>query len=146
MRNNRCSDRHPDIRDYGPEPLVFNIDHAANMNQNFRTALWTGRDMQLTLMSIPVGGDIGVEIHPDVDQFIRIESGCAKVYMGSYKNALREEACVDNHYAVIIPAGTWHNIVNAGNRPLKLYSIYAPPQHPFGTVHRTKADAQREGD
>ena len=145
MRNQQC-DKHPEIRDYGPEPLVFNIDHATNMNRNFRTTLWTGRDMQLTLMSIPVCGEIGVEMHEDVDQFIRVESGRAKVYMGTCGNCLREQACIDDNYAVIIPAGTWHNIVNVGSRPLKLYSLYAPPQHPFGTVHKTKADAEREGD
>lgn len=136
---------HPEIRDYGPEPFVFNINHATNMNQNFRTTLWTGRDMQLTLMSIPVRGDIGVEMHPNVDQFIRIESGHAKVYMGNCQNALREVGTVNENYAIIIPAGTWHNVVNIGNCPLKVYSLYAPPQHPFGTVHKTKADAEREG-
>lgn len=143
MRNHCCV-RHPEIRDFGSEPLVFNIDHATNMNQNFRTTLWTGNNMQLTLMSIPVRGDIGVEIHHDVDQFIRIESGRAKVYMGSSRNSMSEKAYVDGRYAIIIPAGTWHNIVNVGNHPIKLYSIYAPPQHLFGTVHKTKEDAEHE--
>ena len=145
MRHRNCGE-HPEIRDYGCEPFIFNINHATNRNENFRTTLWTGRDMQLTLMSIPVCGDIGVEMHPDVDQFIRVESSRAKVYMGSCRNDLREMGCVDGNYAIIIPAGTWHNIVNVGRCPLKLYSLYAPPQHPFGTVHKTKADAEREGD
>lgn len=145
MRKRSCGE-HPEIRDYGCESFIFNIHHATTMNENFRTTLWTGRDMQLTLMSIPACGDIGVEMHSDVDQFIRVESGRAKVYMGSCRNHLQEQACVDGNYAILIPAGTWHNIVNAGNRPLKLYSLYAPPQHPFGTVHKTKADAEREGD
>lgn len=136
---------HPEIRDYGSEPFIFNINHTTNMNRNFRTTIWTGRDIQLTLMSIPVCGDIGVEMHPNVDQFIRIESGRAKVYIGSCKNDLQEKACVDGNYAILIPAGTWHNIINTGNCPLKLYSLYAPPQHPFGTVHRTKEDAEHEG-
>lgn len=140
----RNYDQHPEIRDYGCESFVFNIDHATNMNQNFRTTLWTGRHLQLTLMSIPVCGDIGVEIHPNVDQFIRIESGNAKVYMGNCKNDLKEVALVDGNYAILIPAGTWHNIVNVGKRPLKLYSLYAPPQHAFGTVHRTKEEAEHE--
>ena len=141
MRN--CKHRnHPEIRDYGGEPFVFNINHATNMNQNFRTTLWTGQYLQLTLMSIPVGGDIGVEMHDDVDQFIRIESGRAKVYMGSCRNNMKEIASVYGNYAILIPAGTWHNIVNIGNRPLKIYSIYAPSQHPFGTVHKTKKDAE----
>ena len=136
---------HPEIRDYGCEPFIFNIDHATNRNENFRTTLWTGEHLQLTLMSIPVCGDIGAEMHPDVDQFIRIESGRAKVYMGSCRNHMQETGCVDGNFAMLIPAGTWHNIVNAGSRPLKLYSLYAPPQHPFGTVHHTKEDAECEG-
>ena len=134
---------HPEIRDYGPELFVFNINHATTKNQNFRTTLWTGQNMQLTLMCIPVKCDIGTEMHPDADQFIRIESGCAKVYIGSCQNALQEVKSVNENYAIIIPAGTWHNIVNIGNCPLKVYSLYAPPMHPFGTVHKTKADAQR---
>ena len=141
MRKHNCGE-HPEIRDYGCEPFIFNIHHATEMNESFRTTLWTGRDMQLTLMSIPVHSDIGIEIHDDVDQFIRIEGGRAKVYMGSCRNDLKEIGYVDGNYAIIIPAGTWHNIVNVGNRPLKLYSIYAPPKHPFGTVHRTKEDAE----
>ena len=144
MRKHNCGS-HPQIRDYGCEPFIFNIDHATAMNENFRTTLWTGRDMQLTIMSIPAGGEIGIEMHPDIDQFIRIVSGRAKVYMGNCRVDLQEQACVDPNYAVIIPAGTWHNIVNVGNRPLKLYSLYAPPAHPYGTVHRTKDDAMREG-
>ena len=140
MRNHNCQ-RHPQIRDFGKEPMVFNIDHATTMNQNFRTTLWTGTHMQLTLMSIPVCGEIGVEMHPDVDQFIRIEKGHARVFMGRCRNALCEEGTVDGSYAIIIPAGTWHNIVNVGNRPLKLYSLYAPPNHPFGTAHKTYEDA-----
>ena len=144
MRREYCG-RHPEIRDYGPDPLVFNIDHATNMNQNFRTTLWTGRHMQLTLMSIPVCGDIGIEMHPNVDQFIRVESGRAKVLMGQCRNVLCKEEIVDGNYAIIIPAGTWHNIINLGNRPLKLYSLYAPPNHPLGTVHKTKEDAEHEG-
>ena len=100
--------------------------------------------MQMTLMCIPVCGDIGVEMHQDVDQFIRVESGRATVYMGNCRNDLREIGCVDGNYAILIPAGTWHNIVNTGNRPLKLYSLYAPPQHPYGTVHRTKEAAEHD--
>ena len=141
MRHRNCGE-HPEIRDYGCVPFVFNIHHATNQNENFRTTLWTGRDLQLTLMSIPICGDIGAEMHDDLDQFIRVESGRARVYMGKNKNDLQERACVDGNYAILIPAGTWHNIVNVGNRPLKLYSLYAPPAHPCGTVHATKAEAE----
>ena len=141
MQKYHCG-KHPKIRDYGGEPFIWNINHATNMNKNFRTTLWTGRNLQLTLMSIPVHGDIGVEMHSNVDQFIRVESGKAKVYVGNCRNNLQEQACVDGNYAILIPAGTWHNVVNIGNRPLKLYSLYAPPQHPFGTVHNTKTDVE----
>ena len=141
MRKRSCGE-HPEIRDFGGDPFIFNISHATNTNENFRTTLWTGRDLQLTLMSIPVCGDIGVEMHEEVDQFIRIESGRAKVYIGVCRDHLQEMACVDGNYAILIPAGTWHNIVNVGGRPLKLYSLYAPPTHSFGTIHQTKADSE----
>ena len=145
MQNCNCGE-HPAIRDYGAEPFVFNISHATNKNQNFRTTLWTGNHLQLTAMSIPAGSDIGAEIHPSVDQFIRVESGHAKIYFGNSRDSLRETASVNENYAILIPAGTWHNIVNIGNHPLKLYTLYAPPQHPTGTVHKTKADAEHHGD
>lgn len=112
------------------------------MNTNFRTALWTGKHLQVTLMSIPVGGDIGLEIHHNVDQFIKIESGQALVQIGNNKNSTTSREKIDSNYAVIIPAGTWHNIINIGHTPLKLYSIYAPPNHPFGTVDKTKSSAE----
>lgn len=144
-RNCPCpDDMYPNnivLKDYGPEPFVVNIDRATKRNNTFRTALWTGDHLQLTLMSINVGEDIGLENHPDLDQFIRIEQGQGLVKMGSSKYNLDFQRRVSDDYAIIIPAGTWHNLINTGNRPLKLYSIYAPPQHPKGTVHRTKADA-----
>ena len=130
------------LKDYGNEPFAIDIEKATKENNNFRLALWTGNHLQLTLMSINVGDDIGLEIHPDHDQFIRIEEGQGLVKMGSSKTCPDFEANVREDYAFIIPAGKWHNLINTGNRPLKLYSIYAPPQHPFGTVHKTKADAQ----
>jgi mannose-6-phosphate isomerase-like protein (cupin superfamily) len=126
------------LHDYGPEPLVININRAARLNPNYRTALWTGKHFQVTLMSIRVGGDIGLEMHPNLDQFIRVESGCGLVKMGNCKDDLNIHKKVDGNYAIVIPAGTWHNLMNIGNRPLKLYSIYAPPEHPFGTIHETK--------
>lgn len=128
-------------KDYGPQPFVINIEEATKENKNFRTALWTGKHLQLTLMSIPVGGEIGLEIHPHLDQFIRIEEGEGLVMMGERKNCLDFRARVCDDFAFIIPAGTWHNLINTGKKPIKLYSIYAPPQHPRGTVHKTKADA-----
>ncbi len=132
------------IRDYGPEPFVININEATMQNNNFRTALWTGKRLQVTLMSINVGESIGLEMHPDVDQFIRIEQGYGLVQMGNDKNNLNFERKVYDDFAIIIPAGKWHNLTNIGNVPIKLYSIYAPPNHPKGTIHKTKADAEHE--
>nr|WP_184309545.1 cupin domain-containing protein [Anaerosolibacter carboniphilus] len=130
------------LKDYGPEPFVVNIEEATKQNDTFRTALWTGSHLQLTLMSIKVGEDIGLEIHPNLDQFIRIEEGQGIVKMGDRKDKLDFQEKVYDDFAIIIPAGKWHNVINTGNKPLKLYSIYAPPQHPRGTVHETKAIAE----
>lgn len=130
------------LRDYGRAPLVVNIEKAALVNQNFRTALWTGEHLQVTLMSIRPGEDIGLEVHPDTDQFLMVMSGKGKVMMGKTKENLSFSENVFPDYAIIVPAKTWHNIINVGNTPLKLFSIYAPPEHPFGTVHRTKAEAE----
>ena len=130
--------------DRGPKPYAANIMHTARQNHNFRTAFWSGCHLQMTLMCIPVCGDIGVEMHSDTDQFIRVEEGQAIVRMGTCKDKL------DFHYrlgvgdAVFVPSGTWHNVSNTGNCPLKLSSLYAPPKHPRGTIHHTKADAEEE--
>ncbi|WP_338471700.1 cupin domain-containing protein [Niallia sp. XMNu-256] len=129
------------IRDYGRQPFVINIEEATTQNNTFRTALWTGTHFQITLMSLKPGEDIGLEIHPNIDQFLRIEQGQGIMQMGPRKDQLNFQRDVFDDFAIVIPAGTWHNLTNTGNEPLKLYSIYAPPQHPFGTVHRTKADA-----
>ena len=139
MRNSpRC--RGPRPADYGPEPFVVNIDSATAENENFRTALWTGHHLQLTLMSIR--DEIGLEIHPDTDQFLRVEEGFGLVMMGKTKDNLNYQARVDSHSAIFVPAGTWHTVLNCGPAPLKLYSIYAPPHHPHGTVHTTRRAAQ----
>lgn len=130
------------LKDYGPEPFVVDIEKATKQNKTFRTALWTGPYLQLTLMSIKAGEDIGLEIHPDHDQFIRIEEGQGIVRMGDTKDSLNFEQKVYDDFAIIIPAGKWHNLINTGDKPLKLYSIYAPPEHPSGTVHETKAIAE----
>lgn len=131
----------PNITDYGPDPFVVNIEMVTKQNPNYRTALWTGKHLQLTLMSIPPGGEIGLEVHPDVDQFIRVEDGVGVVQMGSTKDKLSYQRNVDGQFAILVPAGTWHNLINIGNKPLKVYTIYAPPEHPSGTVHRTKQES-----
>ena len=130
--------------DFGPEPFVVNIQRATLMNPNYRTALWTGDHLQLTLMSIRPGEDIGLEIHPDTDQFLRLEQGQGVVMMGKERDNLDFKRRVGPDDAILVPAGTWHNLVNIGRVPIKLYSIYAPPHHPRGTIHRTKADAEAE--
>lgn len=127
--------------DFGGNPYVVNINEAAKANDAFRRAIWTGSHLQVTLMSIPVGGDIGLEIHPDTDQFLRIEAGEGLVRMGKRQDELTFERRVFDEDAIMVPAGTWHNVINTGSTPLKLYSIYAPPHHPFGTVHNTQAEA-----
>jgi len=125
---------------------VLDISRATIGNQNFRTTIWTGHYLQTTLMSIPPGGEIGLEIHPDTDQFFRIEQGQGIVQMGSDRRNLNFRQTVFDDFAVFVPAGTWHNITNIGHTPLRLYSIYAPPHHPPGTVHATKAIADMMGD
>jgi len=138
---NSYDDARIQVKDYGRQPFVVNINEAAKHNNTYRTALWTGNHLQVTLMSINVGEDIGLEIHPNIDQFLRVEQGQGLVQMGKRKDHLNFVQKVNDDFAIMIPAGTWHNVTNTGNTPLKLYSIYAPPQHPFGTVHLTKAQA-----
>ena len=94
------------LRDYGDYPLIFNIDRITKINPYFRTTLWTGTHLQLTLMSIQPKEDIGLERHPNLDQFIRIESGNALVKMGKNKNDLNYQRQADSNYAIIIPANT----------------------------------------
>lgn len=132
------------LKDYGKRPFVININEAAKQNTNYRTAIWTGKHLQVTLMSIGVGEDIGLEMHPHVDQFLRIEQGRGLVQMGDIKDRLDFQREVFNDDAIMVPAGKWHNLTNTGNVPIKLYTIYAPPNHPIGTVHRTKEMAMAE--
>ena len=131
------------LMDYGPEPFAVNIEEETVENNNYRTALWTGNNLQLTLMSINVGEDIGLEIHTTHDQFLRIEEGNGVIQMGNSRDNLDFQRRVRDGFAIIIPAGKWHNLINTGDTPIKLYSIYAPPQHPHGTVHATKEIAEK---
>lgn len=130
-----------ELRDYGAEPTVLNIDSYTLTNENFRTALWTGENLQVTVMSIPVGGEVGLEQHHHIDQFLRIEQGEGRVMMGDSRERLDFVRDAGADFAIMVPAGKWHNIVNTGREPLKLYSIYAPAEHPHGTVHRTAQEA-----
>lgn len=130
------------MRDYGPEPFATDIKAATMQNENFRTALWTGEHLQITLMCINPGECIGLEVHPCTDQFLAIEQGCGLVQMGNDRNNLNFQTRVHENCIIVVPAGKWHNLTNTGNVPIKLYSIYAPPNHPRGTIHRTKAEAE----
>jgi mannose-6-phosphate isomerase-like protein (cupin superfamily) len=130
-----------DTNDYGPQPFVVDIEQATLENDKFRVAKWTGANLQLTLMTIQPGDDIGLEVHTDHDQFLRIEQGTAQVEMGPSESNLNYVQQAGPDFAVFVPAGTWHNLINTGNEPLKLYSIYAPSEHPHGTIHDTKTQA-----
>ena len=121
---------------------VGDIERATLENVTFRTVLFTGAHTQLTVMSLGPGEDIGREAHPDIDQFIRIEQGKARVEFGSTEDRIDETHDVQDEWAIVIPAGVWHNVVNTGVGDLKLYSLYSPPQHPAETVHRTKTEAE----
>ena len=120
---------------------VDDVEKATLENDDFRRVLFTGRQTQLTVMSLAPGEEIGVEIHDHLDQFLRIEQGRARVTFGPSAHQVDEEHDVAEDWAVIVPGGVWHNVVNTGDEDLKLYSLYSPPEHPDGTVHRTKADA-----
>jgi len=115
---------------------VTNLEEATQKNTNFRTVLYTAQHSQLVVMSLKPGEEIGLEVHPNVDQFIRIESGTGKVLMNG------EESAISDGFAFVIPAGTNHNVINTGDTEMKLYTIYTPPNHKDGTVHITKADAE----
>jgi len=129
-----------DNEDYGPKPYVVNIEDLTKQNDKFRVAKWTGKNLQMTLMAIEVGGDVGLEVHEDHDQFLRIEQGSTKVEMGPSEDDLSFTEEAEAEFAIFVPAGTWHNITNTGDEVLKLYSIYSPPEHPHGTIHETFAD------
>jgi len=120
---------------------VGDIEEATTKNDTFRTVLFTADRLQLTVMSLGPGEEIGVEMHDHLDQFIRIEEGSGRVTFGPSKDEIAETHDVEDDWAVIIPGGTWHNVINTGDGKLKLYSIYTPPEHPDGTVHATKQDA-----
>ncbi len=133
-----------DSKDYGKEPWTVDIEALTMGNDNFRTAKWTGKNLQLTVMSIPPMGEIGLEVHNHNDQFIRVESGKGRVLMGDAEKNLTFDKEVSDDWAILIPAGTWHNIINTGKEPLKLYVLYSPPEHEPGTIHKTHEESEAD--
>lgn len=132
------------ITDNGPHPNAFDIESATRQNENYRTVAWTGKFLQVTLMSIPVGESIGLESHPGTDQFLRVDAGRGRAVMGPAKDQLDFEQDVSDGWSVQVPAGTWHDVINTGTAPLRLYTIYAPSHHALGAVQPTSEDAERE--
>jgi mannose-6-phosphate isomerase-like protein (cupin superfamily) len=122
---------------------VDDVEQTTLDNDTFRTVVFTGEHTQLTVMRLAPGEDIGRESHPHLDQFLRIEQGSARVELGRSEEQIDETHDVEDDWAIIVPAGVWHNVVNTGSGEVKLYSLYSPPEHPDGTVHETKADAER---
>ncbi|AMB99288.1 cupin [Aerococcus urinaehominis] len=133
-----------DYKDHGKEPYVVNIDDYTTENENYRTTIWTGEKLQVTVMSIAVGDDIGLEVHHGIDQFIRIEAGQGLCQMGEAEDDLSFEQKVAADDAIFVPADKWHNVTNTGDEPLKLYTVYAGPDHVPGTIHETHQDAEND--
>ena len=119
---------------------VDDIERATLANEDFRRVVYTGRNLQLVLMTLPPGCDIGEEVHEDIDQFFRIEEGEGEIRIDGVAHR------VEDDFAVIVPAGARHNVVNDGDAPRRLYTIYGPPEHRDAVVHRTKEDAERDHD
>lgn len=130
--------------DHGKKPYVVDIEQLTLDNTTFRTTLWTGEHLQLTVMSIEVGDDIGLEVHPDTDQFLRVESGEGRCEMGPSKDDLSFVREVSDDDVILVPAGWWHNVTNTADVPLKLYALYGPADHEPGTVHPTHEDAESD--
>ena len=118
--------------------FVDDIEKLTEENTDFRRVLYTGKHLQLVLMTLQPGEQIGEEVHETHDQFFRFEKGKGQVVIDGEKHKIKAD------YGVIVPAGARHNVVNTGDKPLKLYTLYAPPEHRDGVVHATKAEAEEE--
>jgi mannose-6-phosphate isomerase-like protein (cupin superfamily) len=115
--------------------FIDDIEDLTEDNKDFRRVLYTGRKMQLVLMALQPGEEIGQEVHAETDQFFRVEKGTGEVVIDGHVTKIKSDV------AIVVPAGARHNIRNTGDKPLKLYTLYAPPEHRDGTVHATKVDA-----
>lgn len=132
------------ITDNGPNPNAFDIETATRENANYRTTAWTGKFLQVTLMSIPVGESIGLEVHSDTDQFLRLDAGQGRCVMGPSEQDLPFQQDVSDGWSIQVPAGTWHDVINTGEEPMRLYAIYAPVHHASGIVHETAEESERD--
>lgn len=132
------------ITDNGPQPNSFDIETATCENTTYRTVAWTGTYLQVTLMSIPVGESIGLEVHEETDQFLRVDAGQGRCVMGPAEDDLTYSQDVEDGWSIQVPAGTWHDVLNTGDEPLRLYAIYAPTHHAQGKVHQTFAEAEAD--
>ena len=134
------------IEDIGPRPQSFDLESETLDNANYRTVAWSGRYLQLTLMSIGVGEDIGLEAHPETDQFLRLDAGRGRVQMGASEDDLSFDREVSDGWCIMVPAGTWHNVTNIGDETLQLYAIYAPAHHKPGKVHASFEEGEADSD
>lgn len=132
------------INDNGPNPNAFDIEAATRQNENYRTVAWTGKYLQVTLMSIPVGQSIGLEAHPHTDQFLRLDAGQGTAVMGPTQDQLDFRQEVSDGWSIQIPAGTWHDVINTGKEPLRIYTVYAPTHHGSGLVQETSVRAEQD--
>ena len=131
------------IADIGPRPQAFDLETETLENPNYRTVAWSGKHLQVTLMSIPANGDIGLEKHGDTDQFIRLDRGRGRAQMGPAKDELTFDEEVTDGWCVIVPAGSWHNITNIGEGSMQVYTIYAPQHHEPGQGAPDEGDRRR---
>jgi mannose-6-phosphate isomerase-like protein (cupin superfamily) len=115
--------------------FIADIEDRTEANSDFRHVIYTGPHMQLVLMALEPGEEIGEEVHEGTDQFFRVEDGKGEIWIDGQKTPIESDT------GIVIPAGTRHNIRNTGRKPLRMYTLYAPPQHPDGTIHRTRAEA-----
>ena len=118
--------------------FVDNIEDLTLGNKDFRRVVYTGKHMQLVLMSLRKGEEIGEEVHDDRDQFFRVEKGKGEVVIDGERHKIRRDD------AIVVPAGARHNVINTGDKSLKLYTLYGPPEHKDGTVHHTRSDADSQ--
>ena len=132
------------IEDVGPKRNVFDIEVATTENSNYRSVAWSGKYLQVTLMSLEPGASIGLEVHPETDHFLRLEAGSGTCVMGPSQDDLDFEQEVEDDWAIMVPAGMWHDVINTGDEDLRLYAIYAPVHHAAGIQQKTAEDAQKD--